>query len=102
MSDITVLRINGTGIDDRALRHLAALPRLQVLMLSQTAVTDRGLQDLMKCRALRLVNLYETGVTTEGARQLQVQWPTLKVGTPQDGLAWGTEPEEIEALNLQR
>ncbi|MBM83459.1 MAG: hypothetical protein CMJ78_23110 [Planctomycetaceae bacterium] len=67
LANVTVLRINGTGVTDKGLRHVAKLPSLKRLDLAKTVVTGIGLKQLTGLKQLESLNLYATKV---GDREL--------------------------------
>lgn len=64
------LDVDGTGMTDHALTHLASLSQLQVLEFGYscggTQVTNAGLPEILRLSNLRLLNLTGTRVTGSG------------------------------------
>jgi hypothetical protein len=89
LPQLKVLWLNETRITDTGLIALAKFPQLQSLALNQTAVSDTAVDTLANLRTLKLVNLYETRITATGSRRLRQKAPTVTIGTPTHGLAWG-------------
>lgn len=73
------LWLDGTAITDAGLEHLVRLPRLQFLGLAQTAITDAGLDKLQAAPGLRLLRLFGAKVTPAGVRRLQEALPHCRI-----------------------
>ena len=72
------LDLDGTGVDDRAVAHLARAPDLADLHLSATAITDEALRIVAGLRKLEWLSLADTAVTDAGLVHLGGH-PTLAV-----------------------
>ena len=68
-----------TKVDDRGLKAVARLPRLEVLKLDETKVTDEGLRALGGLKQLRDLSLRGTEVTPQAIADLRRARPQLKV-----------------------
>jgi len=81
MGKLAVLRLNETGVDDDALRRLAALnlKNLARLEFRQTLITDAAVEHLRKLTGLRNLDVRETGVTPSAAKRLAEALPKCKI-----------------------
>ncbi len=73
------LYLNGTGVDDGAIRLLSAWSSLEELYLEDTSISDAGLESIGKLVSLRVVSLRNTQVTAEGIASLRAEAPRLEV-----------------------
>jgi hypothetical protein len=73
------LDLNGTNIDDDALRKLSKLKCLKTLHLSSTAVTDRGIRKLQALKKLRTLTLHDSLVSEDCCVQLGKFMPKCEI-----------------------
>lgn len=64
-SSLVSLSLKSTQIDDAGLAHLAGLTKLESLHLNDTAVSDSGLASLGALRSLKVLDLSATEVTND-------------------------------------
>lgn len=72
------LVLNGTGIGDGALRHVACCFALQELWMSSASATDAGIGQLQVLKRLRSINIASTLIGDVGVRQLVSDNPSLR------------------------
>lgn len=65
------LDLTGTGVTDKGLAQLAAMPHLTRLSLARTTVTNEGLAQLALLGELEYLNLYGTPVSDAGLEYLK-------------------------------
>jgi hypothetical protein len=65
LSDLTLLDLSGTDLDDRQLALLPPLESLRTLCLGRTKITDDGIASLPRFPNLEYVSLEMNGVTDE-------------------------------------
>ena len=104
LTTLRSLKLQGTGVSDAGLKHLAdatelvrldlsqtsevtgsglahlnGLANLEALMLNHSQVTDAGLTHLEGLSSLRILHLEATRVTDEAVRRLQEALPKCKI-----------------------
>ena len=81
-TNIRVLSMRGSGIDDDGIGNLANLTVMTTLDLSDTAITDQGLKELAKLSATD-INLSNTKVTALGLVECGISGRTIRVAPNQ-------------------
>jgi hypothetical protein len=79
LSRLRGLYLNGTGVSDAGLVHLAAFTRLEELYLEDTVISDQGLRNLETLSSLRLLSVRNTAVTAAGVERLKQALPRLEL-----------------------
>jgi hypothetical protein len=69
LSNVRLLDLNGCGVDNRCLLHLANMRSLQDLCLTNNAISDDGIKDLLKLK-LQTLRLTETDITDAAVETL--------------------------------
>ena len=67
MPELRRLDISFTGLDDKALAHLARCPSLEEINVSNCKITDAGLEHLKRSKSIRALGVYNTEVSWESA-----------------------------------
>ena len=70
LTELRSINLDGTDVGDRAVAHLARLPRLADVQLSDTLVTDGALRTLAGVAKLHSLSLSGTAVTDAGLAHL--------------------------------
>jgi len=78
-SSLEWLRLDGAGVTDASLTHLANLKKLQTLGLGNTLTTDAGLEHLQGLTNLEKLYLEDTQVTDAGVARLQKALPNCQI-----------------------
>ena len=68
--EIDAIRLSGSGVQDKELAQLAAVPRLGELSLSNTTISDEGLVHLAKLDQLTRLHLASTAIKGPGLASL--------------------------------
>ena len=77
---LAALRLDGTDIDDAALRLIAALPALRVMNLSANPrISNRSIDVIAGLQGLEQVYLWGTGVDSAGLARLGAARPDIKI-----------------------
>jgi eukaryotic-like serine/threonine-protein kinase len=81
LSQLRILRLEVTKIDDVGLVHLAMFPALESLDLRENGdrITNRGLDHLAKCRMLKSLSLQKTKVDKSGVEKLAAALPDCRI-----------------------
>lgn len=102
LSEVRLLDIGGTGVNDKGLQAAAALTGLRCADLRETGITANGLERLLVLPELEWVHVGGTRVGALARRRLRRQFPRVALATrsadtppPADGPAY-------EHLRLQR
>jgi len=87
----------GSGVTDRGIKQLAALPKLETLLLTNSNVSDASVEVLGQIPKLTYLYLHRTRITEAGYKKLQAALPTCKI-------EWtaGDVDREIGELVLKR
>lgn len=70
LSELRVLEISNSGVDDAAFRSLGPLPRLRMVSLHEPRVGDAGLAWLSSCRELQMLTIASELYGDETARRI--------------------------------
>jgi hypothetical protein len=74
------LRLNETGVDDQAIKHLLNLKKtLRRLELRQTLIGDAAVDRLARLDNLRYLDVGETNISAEAARRLHSALPKCEI-----------------------
>ncbi|MBP7796985.1 MAG: hypothetical protein KA059_09455 [Elusimicrobiales bacterium] len=82
---LEILNLDNTNITGEGFKYLKNLPSLQEIDLTFTRVTDANLQELKKFKTLKNIWLYKSKVTQKGVDMLQKELPGCFISLkPQD------------------
>lgn len=73
------LKLDGTGLSDLGVRHIAKLLEVGMLFVNDTRLTDACLDDIASIHGLERVELIGTNVTRSGVMKLKSECPNLTV-----------------------
>lgn len=106
LTDVKILDLSGTDVDDEALASLSELQQLENLRLDGTQITDAGLMEIAKITTIRRISVKDTNVSDEGLAHLAklggLEGLNLK-GTDisDNGLRYVSGLLDLQFLNLQ-